>query len=193
MTTNPKAASGREHFHWMQWMGSVVGQPPIKIANPWLRITYCDRDPVRRLTLTTTLGTATMGNDNIILHDKGQNNNHDGDDTDDDDFDEKEDASCEVELGFVGEDRPHLSGPYMEWDGGKVGGQPVWLHPNADVSITCSSCGNHMSFLLQIYCPVDEVPDAYHRSIYVYCCRILDCPRLGQYVRSYIRCRIVHQ
>lgn len=32
---------------------------------------------------------------------------------------------------------------------------------------------------LQIYCPIDELDNAFHRSIYLFCCKRKDCLKLG--------------
>ncbi|RHY51258.1 hypothetical protein DYB30_005700 [Aphanomyces astaci] len=85
-------------------------------------------------------------------------------DEDDEDL-ELEGGDMEVELGFLGEKEAHLYGPFGEWDGGKVGGSPVWLHPNTHVDVKCSGCDKNMSFLLQIYCPLDHPEQAFHRSL----------------------------
>lgn len=34
----------------------------------------------------------------------------------------------------------------------------------------CDSCGRQLAFLLQIYCPIDRIEAAFHRSIYVFVC-----------------------
>ncbi len=39
-----------------------------------------------------------------------------------------------------------------------------------DLACRRESCGKQMSFLLQIYCPLDEPSDAFHRVIYLFCC-----------------------
>ncbi|OQR90284.1 programmed cell death protein 2 [Thraustotheca clavata] len=97
----------------------------------------------------------------------------------DDDDDEGLDAEAEIELGFVSNvEEEHLSGAYVNWDGGKVGGQPVWLDPSVNIEVPCE-CGVNMSFLLQIYCPLDTPPQAFHRSLYVFCCRTRGCSKIG--------------
>lgn len=96
----------------------------------------------------------------------------------------------EIELGFVvpqedAEAQPlllHESADWADWDGGKVGGKPSWLDraglPPAE-ALACAACTKPMSFLLQIYCPLDDPSDAFHRSLYVFCCRTLGCENTG--------------
>jgi hypothetical protein len=38
--------------------------------------------------------------------------------------------------------------------------------------------------LLQIYCPLDEPDDAFHRMLYLFVCKRGDCPFGGRYVRT---------
>ncbi|CAK4073940.1 unnamed protein product [Aphanomyces euteiches] len=106
----------------------------------------------------------------------------------DDEDVELEGGDMEVELGFLGDKQEHLGGPFGDWDGGKVGGKPVWLNPNLHAEIKCSKCAKNMSFLLQIYCPLDEPEHAFHRSLYVFVCRTNDCPQLG-HARAF-RCQL---
>ncbi|KDO35427.1 hypothetical protein SPRG_00275 [Saprolegnia parasitica CBS 223.65] len=100
---------------------------------------------------------------------------------DDDDDDEDLEGDAEIELGFVSDivaGEEHLAGPFVNWDGGKVGGQPTWLDPTVQLDVPCV-CEINMSFLLQIYCPLDAPASAFHRSLYVFCCRTKGCPKLG--------------
>ncbi|KAF0682592.1 Aste57867_25299 [Aphanomyces stellatus] len=97
----------------------------------------------------------------------------------DDEDVELEGGDMEVELGFLGDETGHLEGPFGDWDGGKVGGSPVWLHPNQQLDVKCSHCEKSMSFLLQIYCPLDFPDQAFHRSLYLFVCRTAGCVHLG--------------
>ncbi|OQR92846.1 programmed cell death protein 2 [Achlya hypogyna] len=100
---------------------------------------------------------------------------------DDDDDDDYLEGDAEIELGFVSDfvvGESHLGGAFANWDGGKVGGLPVWLDPNTQLEVPCV-CEKNMSFLLQIYCPLDAPAAAFHRSLYVFCCRTKGCPKLG--------------
>jgi len=84
-----------------------------------------------------------------------------------------------VELGFAEpiEDSAAFAADWVEWQGGKVGGKPVWLVPAALPplpSVTCPRCERRMVFLAQFYSPVDADDvghdGAYHRMLYVFVC-----------------------
>ncbi|KAK9764666.1 hypothetical protein K7432_007653 [Basidiobolus ranarum] len=56
----------------------------------------------------------------------------------------------------------------------KIGGRPIWLNPKNILSaddVRCGVCEKPMLFLLQLYTPEDEPPCAYHRMVYIYCCK----------------------
>lgn len=91
-----------------------------------------------------------------------------------------------VDLGFAvretDEDAPsrqlHQLLDWSKWDGGRIGGRPSWLNPKdvpSHQDLTCSHCQDPMIFVLQIYCPSDDQPQAFHRSFYVFCCRGAAC------------------
>jgi pre-rRNA-processing protein TSR4 len=76
----------------------------------------------------------------------------------------------------------HNSPDWGSWDGGKHGGKPSWLNPR-DIPkepLRCKLCsernggnGTLLRFLCQIYSPADAETgnsDAFHRSLYVFCC-----------------------
>lgn len=107
-----------------------------------------------------------------------------------DDFDEEsighDDNS--TELGFVIEYKRDAkkvdcnlfyNRNWQDWDGGKVGGRPIWLNPvdlpDLAKQQTCGVCDSPLSFILQIYSPVDDVEEAFHRALYLFCCRNKDC------------------
>eukprot|EP00968_Pinguiococcus_pyrenoidosus_P027123 scaffold7354_cov199-Pinguiococcus_pyrenoidosus.AAC.2 len=90
------------------------------------------------------------------------------------------DAEAFVELGFVepvgSPDVPLLfqQRDWRQWDGGLAGGKPVWLNPHAPPTaalLTCGICKEPLCFLLQVYAPLDDVETAFHRALYVFCCR----------------------
>ncbi|CAH0482382.1 unnamed protein product [Peronospora belbahrii] len=97
----------------------------------------------------------------------------------------------EVELGFVCDTPPlinkkplHSEPDWTKWDGGQIGGRPSWLCPStlglpSSTQLQCIECNESLSFLLQIYCPLDEIIDAFHRSLYVFVCRSPGCSRQG--------------
>ncbi|EWC77487.1 hypothetical protein C923_01836 [Plasmodium falciparum UGT5.1] len=55
----------------------------------------------------------------------------------------------------------------------KIGGKPFWLDrinlPD-EKEFNCSVCNNMMIFLLQIYAPLDELGNCFHRCLYVFIC-----------------------
>ncbi|KAL1919289.1 uncharacterized protein VTP21DRAFT_1982 [Calcarisporiella thermophila] len=56
----------------------------------------------------------------------------------------------------------------------KIGGKPAWLNPEHVLEVDrvrCGVCDKPMSFLLQLYTPEDEPAEAYHRMVYMFCCR----------------------
>ena len=75
-----------------------------------------------------------------------------------------------VELGFVSGCPSGWARP--EHFPSKVGGAPVWLHPTPPPAseLCCQSCRKPLRFLMQLYCPRPEIPQAYHRSIMLFCC-----------------------
>ncbi|KAL0582630.1 hypothetical protein ABG067_007397 [Albugo candida] len=87
-----------------------------------------------------------------------------------------------VELGFALSDSTvnkvcFQDNNWSEWDGGKVGGTPNWLHPHANPKDKhiCNSCKTPLTFILQIYCPLDTEIDAFHRTLYMFFCRQRAC------------------
>jgi hypothetical protein len=88
-----------------------------------------------------------------------------------------------VELGFV-EDHDPDSAPLAEiafddWDGGKVGGKPIWLVPSRlPPAPTCGRCQRVMPLLVQLFAPIDDAganPHAYYRMLYVFSCTSGSC------------------
>ena len=66
-----------------------------------------------------------------------------------------------------------------KWDGGKIGGHPIWMcrsaaPPSAEL-LRCGLCGGAMSLLVQLYAPLESEDvghsSAYYRCLYVFCCR----------------------
>jgi pre-rRNA-processing protein TSR4 len=83
----------------------------------------------------------------------------------------------------------HNSSNWADWDGGKIGGAPSWLDPKEipkNAALRCTVCarrnvengqekkeGTLLRFLTQIYSPADKETgnkNAFHRSLYVFCC-----------------------
>ena len=57
----------------------------------------------------------------------------------------------------------------------KVGGRPAWMIPENIPAVSCDSCRNPMTFLLQLYAPDSENPQAFHRTLMVFCCLSCRC------------------
>ena len=60
----------------------------------------------------------------------------------------------------------------------KVGWQPVWLDPLLPLDpslVECLKCSVPMPLLLQLYTPDDDQADAFHRVLYVFCCKKGSC------------------
>ncbi|XP_064469519.1 programmed cell death protein 2-like [Ornithodoros turicata] len=85
------------------------------------------------------------------------------------------DARC-VELGFIEKREPWaLASKYFP---SKVGGKPAWLSlkdiPGVN-QVICKNCGEPCVFLLQVYAPIDDIGDAFHRTLYVFICLSQNC------------------
>ncbi|GAM27472.1 hypothetical protein SAMD00019534_106480 [Acytostelium subglobosum LB1] len=62
----------------------------------------------------------------------------------------------------------------------KVGGSPVWMaQPPAKYShIKCTECSGDMAFLMQLYAPLDHLPQ-FERSYYLFVCHKCNATRQG--------------
>ena len=110
-------------------------------------------------------------------------------DSEDEEEGSDEGSGSNLQLGFLedGEDDDEdEKGPmfsdtvdWTSWDGGRCGGKPFWLDPvdlPSPDALACSCCKEPLTFLLQIYCPLDEpFTGAYHRMLYLFCCRKGSC------------------
>ena len=76
-----------------------------------------------------------------------------------------------IQLGFAEEPR---KGDFdLKNFPSKIGGLPVWLLPlsnNIDESFFICSCGDYLSFLLQLYSPLEDKSNSFHRMIYIFFC-----------------------
>lgn len=103
-----------------------------------------------------------------------------------------EDSS--LQIGFaepVGDELMFEDANWKEWDGGRIGGKPFWLNPKnlpPPKKMECEHCKEPMSFVLQIYCPLDDVPGAFHRMLYMFCCKRAGCMNKGS-VKA-LRCQL---
>ncbi|KAJ1984044.1 hypothetical protein H4R34_000906 [Dimargaris verticillata] len=62
----------------------------------------------------------------------------------------------------------------------KIGGKPVWLVPTMPLKseqATCGECSRPMALLLQLYTPEDNPKEAFHRTVYIFCCKDGACHR----------------
>ncbi|KAM4866370.1 programmed cell death protein 2 isoform 2-T2 [Thomomys bottae] len=60
----------------------------------------------------------------------------------------------------------------------KVGGRPAWLSAAGlpgPAALACPRCGRPLAFLLQVYAPLPGRADAFHRSLFLFCCREPPC------------------
>ena len=62
----------------------------------------------------------------------------------------------------------------------KIGGLPAWLDPArlpSEAQSKCKGCGGPLTFLLQLYAPINGLSDAFHRTLYVFTCSKESCVR----------------
>ncbi|KAG8504732.1 Programmed cell death protein 2 [Galemys pyrenaicus] len=60
----------------------------------------------------------------------------------------------------------------------KVGGRPAWLGAAGlpgPAALSCEQCGRPLAFLLQLYAPLPGRADAFHRGLFLFCCRAPPC------------------
>jgi len=87
------------------------------------------------------------------------------------------DPDCPIDLGFLEECEPWLL--QSRFFRSKFGGRPSWLDlenlpPMSEMK--CSGgCDNPLTFLCQVYAPVDTKPDAFHRTIFIFLCKSPKC------------------
>ena len=91
-----------------------------------------------------------------------------------------------VELGFLEEESPDslTASPSNQTSSNffpsKVGGRPVWLDPvhlPSPEQLECKTCRKPCLLLLQMYAPLSDHPQTYHRSLFVFMCTNRDCHR----------------
>ena len=76
-------------------------------------------------------------------------------------------------VGVIAEIKHPFNSRYMFPS--KVGGRPAWLIPSSIAEIKCDSCSNQMTFLLQLYAPETDRPQAFHRTVMVFVCLKCRC------------------
>lgn len=60
----------------------------------------------------------------------------------------------------------------------KIGGKPAWLDLDGVPSgedLSCTKCGDPMTFLCQIYAPYEEDDHNFHRTLFIFVCRKPEC------------------
>lgn len=60
----------------------------------------------------------------------------------------------------------------------KVGGRPAWLGQRGlpgPAALSCPACGRPLAFVLQLYAPLPGRADAFHRGLFLFCCRAPPC------------------
>ncbi|XP_036105222.1 programmed cell death protein 2 isoform X3 [Molossus molossus] len=60
----------------------------------------------------------------------------------------------------------------------KVGGRPAWLGEAGlpgPAELACALCGRPPAFVLQLYAPLPGRADAFHRGLFLFCCRSPPC------------------
>lgn len=65
----------------------------------------------------------------------------------------------------------------------KVGGKPAWLNLKdipGERDLQCEYCKEPCIFLCQIYAPYDDSMCAFHRTIYVFICKKVECCKLNK-------------
>lgn len=87
------------------------------------------------------------------------------------------DPDSGLDLGFVNPDTPSwkLTSRFFP---SKVGGPPAWLKLEDLPDVTarsCPLCQVPMTFLAQIYAPINEIPSAFHRTLFLFVCATPSC------------------
>jgi len=127
------------------------------------------------------LGIDLNDSSNAISGISGTAEDWEGEEEDDvDDLGSENIVQTLYQLGFLeeGVNALHDDPNWRNWDGGRIGGKPAWLNPAAappPSALLCTSCNEPLQFVLQIYCPLDEVVSAFHRDLYVFSCRHARC------------------
>ena len=84
-----------------------------------------------------------------------------------------------VDLGFAQPLDPKLKWKLKnKFFPSKIGGKPVFLALKGlpkNNELKCVKCHQMMRFLLQVYAPIDDNENAFHRTLYVFCCPNNEC------------------
>eukprot|EP00004_Rigifila_ramosa_P011315 TRINITY_DN2403_c1_g1_i1.p2 TRINITY_DN2403_c1_g1~~TRINITY_DN2403_c1_g1_i1.p2 ORF type:complete len:286 (+),score=48.98 TRINITY_DN2403_c1_g1_i1:43-858(+) len=99
----------------------------------------------------------------------------------------------EVFLGYLEPAEPgdiRLTSMYFP---SKAGGCPAWLDPvhlPSSESLLCPKCRTPMTFMLQLYSPIEEHPETFHRMLYVFVCADGSCNSDGTAGWKVLRCQL---
>lgn len=84
-----------------------------------------------------------------------------------------------IDLGFAQPIDPKLRWKLKnKFFPSKIGGKPAFLALKGlpkNNTFKCVKCDQMMRFLVQIYAPIDDIDNAFHRTLYVFCCPNDDC------------------
>jgi len=92
------------------------------------------------------------------------------------------DSEGSVRLGFLKKPTYELKSEFFP---SKVGGEVAWLSQKNLPDLSCKNCGAPMVFLLQVYAPIDDNDDAFHRTIFVFFCTQKKCAGLKGTYRAF--------
>ncbi|XP_077291586.1 zinc finger protein RP-8 [Arctopsyche grandis] len=80
-----------------------------------------------------------------------------------------------VDIGFINECESWRLHP--RFFPSKVGGKPAWLNrkPPQPSTLQCIVCNEPLVFLCQIYAPIDDSEEAFHRTLFFFICKNGSC------------------
>lgn len=83
-------------------------------------------------------------------------------------------GSSRVEIGFLEKSESwKLESRFFP---SKVGGRPAWLNlKDINVDVACRQCSKPCVFLCQLYAPLTDRDETYHRTIFIFICRDPEC------------------
>ncbi|KAA6389919.1 MAG: hypothetical protein EZS28_014551, partial [Streblomastix strix] len=84
----------------------------------------------------------------------------------------------EIELGVLVNPEPDEQ---ITFRSNHVGGQPRWINTSGNdfPKLICTTCGQELSFFLQIYAPFEHLSHAHERVLYVFMCTKGSCINRG--------------
>jgi len=89
------------------------------------------------------------------------------------------DSECPLDLGFLEPCEPWML--QSRFFPSKFGGKPAWLdlkHLPPMSDLRCGEeCEEPLSFLCQVYAPVETNPQAFHRTIFIFVCKKPSCQK----------------